>query len=155
MPLLEKLAVESKRPLARVHALCTLDGLDALTPALLEKALDDAHPGIRRHAIRLCDTLLAVAQQLGGLLVKMVWRQGRQRPASAGVHARRMGRPARRQGSGKLAVKDASDRFISAAVMSSVNEANLDAVLIEVLTSDREDAARPADREPTADWRWR
>ena len=33
VPLLEKLAAESHRPLARLHALCTLDGLDAVTPA--------------------------------------------------------------------------------------------------------------------------
>ena len=37
IPLLEKLVAESKRPLARLQALCTLDGLHALQPALLLK----------------------------------------------------------------------------------------------------------------------
>src|SRR5262249_27111782 len=55
VPLLEKMAVKSERPLARLHALCTLDGLKALTPELLRAALGDAHPGVRRHAVRLCE----------------------------------------------------------------------------------------------------
>src|SRR5258708_36585747 len=43
--ILEKQARESKRPLCRLHSLCTLDGLDALTPEMLQHALKDTHPG--------------------------------------------------------------------------------------------------------------
>ena len=39
---LEKLAMEGKTPLARVHAICTLDGLESLDTSTLEKALADA-----------------------------------------------------------------------------------------------------------------
>ena len=56
VPDLEKLVTECKNPLARMQALCTLDGLDALEPRLLVKALADKHPGVRRHAVRLCET---------------------------------------------------------------------------------------------------
>src|SRR5439155_26924889 len=56
--LLEKMAAECQRPQARLHALCTLDGLGALTAPVLKKALDDAHPGVRRHVVRLCCPLL-------------------------------------------------------------------------------------------------
>ncbi len=35
VPALEKLTTDCQRPLGRLHALCTLDGLNALTPALL------------------------------------------------------------------------------------------------------------------------
>ena len=54
VPLLKKLASTSARPLARLHALCTLDGLNALTPESWQ-GLADAHPGVRRHAVRLCE----------------------------------------------------------------------------------------------------
>ena len=48
--LLESVVKEGKRPLARLHALCTLDGLGQLTPPLLIEALRDPSPGVRRHA---------------------------------------------------------------------------------------------------------
>jgi len=56
---LEKMATVSKRPLARLHALCTLDGLGALSAAVLRPCLSDAEPGVRRHAVRLSEPLLA------------------------------------------------------------------------------------------------
>src|SRR5205823_444511 len=55
VPLLEKLARTGKRPVARLHALCTLDGLGALDAGTLRAALADPHPGVRRHAVRLCE----------------------------------------------------------------------------------------------------
>src|SRR5262249_26184271 len=72
VPLLEKLAKECQRPLGRLHALCTLDGLGALSAALVQRALDDAHPGVRRHAVRLCEGRLSQAPELGAALVKHV-----------------------------------------------------------------------------------
>ena len=53
---LAKLARESKNHFERLHALCTLDGFNALTPELVERALADLHSGIRRNALRLAAT---------------------------------------------------------------------------------------------------
>jgi putative membrane-bound dehydrogenase-like protein len=70
-PALETLAQESKEPMARMHALCTLDGVGALRPSLIEKSLSDPHAAVRRQAIRLAEkwapkepTLLAAALKL-------------------------------------------------------------------------------------------
>ena len=52
---LARLFHDSQNPLARLHALCTLDGLHALSPELLSAGLVDSHPGVRRHAVRLCE----------------------------------------------------------------------------------------------------
>jgi putative membrane-bound dehydrogenase-like protein len=135
VPLLEKMAVENTRPLARLHALGTLDGLHALQPALLRTALVDAHPGVRRHAIRLCEPFLNKSPELGAALLKMVgdpdalvrlqlaYTLGEWHDPSAGTAL------------GKLAMQDADDRFISAAVMSSVNRNNLHAVLLGIRES--------------------
>ena len=46
----------SANPLARLHALCTLDGLGALEPAMLTRALSDKIPGVRENALRLAET---------------------------------------------------------------------------------------------------
>ena len=42
-----------KRATARLHALCTLDGLNTVDPALVTLAVKDVHAGVRKHAIRI------------------------------------------------------------------------------------------------------
>jgi putative membrane-bound dehydrogenase-like protein len=54
---LEKLAATSKLPEARVHATYALAGMKALTPQVVRRALDDDHPRVREHAMRLAETV--------------------------------------------------------------------------------------------------
>ncbi|PYM11344.1 MAG: dehydrogenase [Verrucomicrobia bacterium] len=56
---LTTLSRTSGRPAVRLQALCVLDGLNALTPALLENALNDPDPAVRQHAIRLSEPFLS------------------------------------------------------------------------------------------------
>ncbi|MCF3650050.1 DUF7133 domain-containing protein [Synoicihabitans lomoniglobus] len=49
-------------PLARSHALWTLEGLDALTPELVQGALASDHPGLRRMGLRLAEGWLLPAE---------------------------------------------------------------------------------------------
>jgi putative membrane-bound dehydrogenase-like protein len=57
-PVLERLATGATMPQVRVQALAALEGLDALTLPVLERALGDAEARVRQHAVRLCDSLL-------------------------------------------------------------------------------------------------
>lgn len=57
--LLHETAESSHNPMARLHAICTLDGLGKLTAETLEIALQDSDPTVRRHAIRLSEPLLS------------------------------------------------------------------------------------------------
>jgi putative membrane-bound dehydrogenase-like protein len=137
VPLLERQAAESPRALCRLHALCTLDGLSALQPAVLRRALADAHPGVRRHAVRLSEPLLNRVPELGAALLKLgrdpdpqvrmqlAYTLGEWQDAQAG--------PALAH----LALADPGDRYLAAAVMSSVNRDNLDAVLLAVLAESK------------------
>jgi putative membrane-bound dehydrogenase-like protein len=52
---LEKVAVDSKSALGRLHALWTLHGLDALTAATLTQAFSDPEAGVRENAIRMSE----------------------------------------------------------------------------------------------------
>src|SRR5947208_12470753 len=52
---LEDILFKSKMPEARLHALCTLDGLNALKDADIRIALEDEHPAVRRHAVRVAE----------------------------------------------------------------------------------------------------
>ena len=45
----------SQNPLARMQALCTLEGLGAVTPEVLAVALGDSHWAVRRQALRIAE----------------------------------------------------------------------------------------------------
>ena len=62
-PLLRTLT-SSSRPLARLHALYTLAGLDVLTAQQVALATRDAHPRIREHAVRLAEPFLSQSPDL-------------------------------------------------------------------------------------------
>ncbi|MEM7011084.1 MAG: cytochrome C [Verrucomicrobiota bacterium] len=55
---LEKLAREGDSYLGRVHALWTLEGIEAKTPNLLVEKLNDPHPTVRQAAIRISEPFL-------------------------------------------------------------------------------------------------
>ena len=59
VPLLEKLLQTSKASLGRMHALCLLDGLSALTPSHLLTALADPAGEVREQGVRLTEKVLA------------------------------------------------------------------------------------------------
>jgi putative membrane-bound dehydrogenase-like protein len=133
IPHLEKLARTSKRPTARLHALCTLEGLGSLKPELLAEALRDEHPGLRRQAVRLCAGKLDKSAPLGTALLTLL--EDRDDPVRMQLaftlgewKDERAG-----QALGRLAVRAAGDQFQTAAVLSSLNRDNLPAVLSAVL----------------------
>jgi len=55
---LETLAAKAKLPAVRLQALCVLDGINAVTPALVAAALSDPHAAVRANAIRLSEPFL-------------------------------------------------------------------------------------------------
>ena len=71
VPALEDLARDKESPLGRLHALWTLEGLDELDAALVLEALDDPHPALREHAIRLAEARVP-ERQLRARLLKLL-----------------------------------------------------------------------------------
>ncbi|MDB6067321.1 MAG: Membrane-bound dehydrogenase domain protein [Pedosphaera sp.] len=57
VPALVKMARADSDHLARIHALWTLEGLDALEPEMIRAALKDKHPQVRIAGIRTSETL--------------------------------------------------------------------------------------------------
>jgi mono/diheme cytochrome c family protein len=69
--LLKRMALADLRPLARLHALWTLQGMGRLDDVTTRKALADADANVRAAAVRLCEPLLVPAtrpQNLPALL---------------------------------------------------------------------------------------
>ncbi|HYE30854.1 MAG TPA: neutral/alkaline non-lysosomal ceramidase N-terminal domain-containing protein, partial [Methylomirabilota bacterium] len=62
-PGLRKLASGSTLPQVRVQALAALEGLDGITPEVIESALKDRDPRIREHAIRVAEPFLKADEQ--------------------------------------------------------------------------------------------
>ncbi len=58
VPALQQLALASENPIARLHAVWTLDGLGAADAAFITKVLEDKHPRLRAAALRLSEPFL-------------------------------------------------------------------------------------------------
>jgi putative membrane-bound dehydrogenase-like protein len=59
---LRKLITSTKNPKARLHGVCTLEGLGVLEVKDLQRAWRDPHPMVRAHAVRLSETLKPTAE---------------------------------------------------------------------------------------------
>ena len=70
-PFLEALVESSAKPLARLHAMYTLAGLDLLTARKLASVLQDPHPRLREHAIRLTEPHLQRSPELVDALLAL------------------------------------------------------------------------------------
>ena len=118
---LRALLKESASPLARLHALWTLEGLGALETAEVARALKDGDPGIRGHALRLAEPRIAELKEAVLALVddssarvrfQLAFTLGEVRDErSIEVLAR-------------IATRDAADRWVQLAVLSSIKGAS-------------------------------
>ena len=89
VPQLKKLAAQAADWRTRLHALWTLDGLDASDPSLVQAALADKSPAVRASAIRLSERWLGDPKQpIAAAVLKMIddptWTVRRQLAASIG-----------------------------------------------------------------------
>jgi putative membrane-bound dehydrogenase-like protein len=131
---LEQLARTGARPEARLHALCTLDGLGALKPEIVQFALKDAHPGVRRHGVRLSESLLKQVAEMGPSLLPLVADADVQVRMQLAYTLGEWDDPRAGAALGKL-LAGAGDRYLTAAAFSSLNERNFDAMLRGALDS--------------------
>jgi putative membrane-bound dehydrogenase-like protein len=146
-PVLVALVQESARPETRMQALCTLDGLGAVTPALVRTALGDPHPGVRRQAIRLSEPWLGKDEALGVALLALA--DDRETPVRFQLALSLGEWNDRRAGAalGALALRDAGDPWIRAAILSSATP-HTATILSAVMAEGSRAAARPALAEP-------
>src|SRR5262249_17406931 len=127
----------SPRPLSRLQALCTLDGLGTLPNDLLVVTLGDNDPGVRRQAVRLSEPRLNSSRPLREALHKL---PGDKDPP-AGMQAADPPGAAADALVGILLLTNAADPYITAAALSSVQKQNIREVLELTLS----DAAKDGD----------
>ena len=129
---LRHLLNESSRPLARMHALWSLQGLDALANADIARGLSDTIAGVREHAVQLAEPRLNDSAEL---LEKVLGLAGDKNPRVRLQVAFTVGEVKDRRAISALAEiakQDAGDRWIRAAVLSSSAE-SADRLLMELV----------------------
>jgi putative membrane-bound dehydrogenase-like protein len=145
IPLLSRLARDqSASPIARLHAVYTLHGLDSVDAAILNMAAEDVHPALREHAIRLARSLESRSHQrvlstprLAALAADPSIRVRLETTLALGD---RCGdEPAALDALGAIAAKDASDPWMRLAILSGLAESALEFIA-------RCDQAPPSDR---------
>ncbi len=131
IPELRKLARDGELPQGRLHAMATLDGMNALRTADLIQRLDDENPNVRRHAIRLSESRLdfdlrdAVLELVTDddieVRYQLAWTLGYLAP------------PRRTDALAALIRRDSDSRWMRAAVLSSIGD-DADDLLIGLLS---------------------
>ena len=137
IPSLETLAKNSRSELARLHALCTLDALDALQSELVLKSLSDPHPGLRRYAIRLAETRIDENPRIGPALLKLVGDSEAKVRMQIANSLGEWDDERAASALAKIAMTAGSDIYLVASVMSSISSKNVDSVLGQLLRAER------------------
>jgi len=139
-PRLRMLVEHGHSPMARLQALCALDGLGALTEEVVLQGLNDADAAVRRHAVRLSESFADHSERLAQALASRV--------DDADIHVqlqlaytigqwsdRGLGRAL-----GRLAMRRVDDPLFVAACMSSAvphTDDMLEGMLAEATSIDR------------------
>ncbi|HEX3727282.1 MAG TPA: PVC-type heme-binding CxxCH protein, partial [Pirellulales bacterium] len=145
---LEKLARGSKLPVARMHAMYALAGLDPrgrVAPAVLLDGLSDDSPRVREHAVRLAERVAgddaALARKLCSLANDPDLRVRYQLAFTLGE----LTGPPRCEALASIARRDAGDPWVRLAVFSSLSQGAGD--VFAQLVADKSWRATPAGRE--------
>jgi len=115
LPALRQLAADPGHPLARLHALCLLDGLGQATPDLIEAALTASEPGLRINALILAEKHSSLVTDAIRLADDPSPRVRLQLACSLGQWSA----PGAGEALARIAARDHADPFIRAAVLSS------------------------------------
>lgn len=128
---LERLAA-SRSPLARMTALCTLDAMGQPNH-IVEKLLDDPHPGVRRHAARIVSPRPIDASNMGRKLASLASDPDPQVRLQAALTLHDWPAETGGKALGTLLATGGNDRFLRAAVLSSIQDNTLHTVIRSVL----------------------
>lgn len=120
IPALQQLCREGSTPQARLHALYTLDGLDALEPRQVTHALGDEHHGVRVHALRFAQRWLAKEADLLRRVLALVEDTHPKVRLQLALSLGDSDSDKSLEALARLAERDGEDRWMEAAILSAV-----------------------------------
>jgi mono/diheme cytochrome c family protein len=149
-PALTALAASAPDWRTKLHALWTLDGLDAIDVASVRKALADGNADVRAAAVRLSERWLDKDAELRAAVIALVddtnWNIRRQAAASLGA----MPAADRVEPAVKVLTRDGTDPIIVDAAVSSLNGVEADVLTKVMQASPIKTPAAPASPIKTA-----
>jgi putative membrane-bound dehydrogenase-like protein len=119
VPVLIEQARSSTRPECRAQALGALDGLGAIEPSILRDVLKDRHPGVRRQAVRLSETWLGKDDAISRDVLALADDPETTVRFQVALSLGEWDGPEAGRALGRIAVKEANNSWIRAAVLSS------------------------------------
>lgn len=131
--LLENLVLNAERPAVRLQALCALDGLAALSEAMLSRGLQDAAAGVRRHSIRLSEPLLDSSPQILATVIALAEDNVPQIQLQLAYSLGESRQPHAAEALAELAKQHGDDPDLQAAILCSVNAQSAVTILDDVL----------------------
>ncbi len=118
-PELRRLLTQSDSPAGRMTALCTLDLLGAIKPEDLERGLQDAHPAVRRQAVRISEAVAKDAPRLIDAAAKLAQDPDAAVRLQLACTLGEWEDPGAGAALGALAMRDGEDPMMAGAIMSS------------------------------------
>jgi putative membrane-bound dehydrogenase-like protein len=120
---LRELAEKSDEPLERMHALCALAGQNALTEDILLALMDDVHPRIREHAVRVAESFQGDPALIRDKLLDLADDPNlRVRYQVAFSLGQLPSGTRRNQALVQIAKRDGADGYVRVAVLSSLGQ---------------------------------
>jgi putative membrane-bound dehydrogenase-like protein len=116
---LKRMLRESRQPLARLHALWSLDGLDQLADDDLQIALTDQAPGVREHAAKLAEPRLSRSPALFERLIALASDPNARVRFQVAFTLGESDNVRAVDGLSAIARRDAADVWVRTAVLSS------------------------------------
>ena len=123
-------------PQARLHALWSLEGLESLSDRDLQLAIEDSHPSLREHAMRLAEPRLDENSALLDAIIAMTDDANARVRLQAAFSLGESKSPRAAQALARLARTSANNHWLRTAVLSS-SSGFADRMLVELL-HDRE-----------------
>ena len=122
IPLLKNLAEASTLPLARVHALWTLEALSGLEPAIVIRALKDPHPRVREHALRLSEAFLPESNPISEAVLGLASDPDARVQFQLAFTLGKLDGSRRMNALAKITAQHESDPWFRVAILSSVHD---------------------------------
>ncbi|MEX1223106.1 MAG: PVC-type heme-binding CxxCH protein, partial [Pirellulales bacterium] len=141
---LKSLVREAEFPQSRLQALCLLEGLGVLDSETVAAGLNDPHPAVRRHAVRLSEPLLAERPVLGERLAELATDEDPQVRLQVAYSLGAWNDPRSGHALSRMLQAAAREPYTRSAVLSSLNATNVASVLANLLEQSIENDGLPA-----------
>ena len=139
---LKKLVETSHLGKARLHALWSLKGLDALDEQTVLEALNDAHPGVRHNVVRLAETYLEWSPAVRDKVLTLTRHDNPRVRFQTALTLSLVKQSGAIRALAQITRRDPADQWIRTAVLTGV--ATRSAMLFNVLARDKVFLRHPA-----------